>query len=267
MSGDPKPPFQSAEIVPQHEAQVAQPAKPPVNALSILEAVVNSQGGINKENVDVVERLVQLARDQRNDEAKAAFARAYFQMRKNMPEIYADKEAYDKAGNVTFTYCSEVALSKKLEPHLMSYGFAMLFGQSESNGRITVNVTLLHEQGHQEIREFTVRAGATNAMKDGAMADAGGATTAWRHLMIEMFGLKSRIQTNQQAEVEGEKITKDKVMYLQEQCRELGPDAEPGLLHLAGVEKFEQVGQQVYPVLVRAIEKRKLARKSQSSKT
>lgn len=230
--------------------------------INILEAAV--RGGVTKENVDVVKELVQMCRDQRAEEAKAAFAQAYFQMRKNMPPIHADKEAKDRAGNVVYVYCSEEEIAKMLEPHLLAYGFAMMFGQSENNGRITVTVTLIHEQGHQENREYTVRAGTPNAMKDGAMCDAGGATTAWRQLMIKWFGLKSRIQENQDARNEGEKISPEKVQYLVEQVRELGGTAEANLLEVAGVASFKDVGEQVYPVLIRLIEGRKAAKRGKT---
>ncbi len=250
---------------PAEQLDLVPPGKPAASTdlatspLSILEAAV--RGGVSKENVEVVKELVAMAREQRAEEAKAAFARAFFQLRKNMPEIQADKEARNRAGEVTFVYCSEEEIAKMLEPHLMNYGFAMLFGQTEKDGRVTVRVTLMHESGHSEDREFTVRAGAPNAMKDAAMCDAGAATTALRHLLIKMFGLKSRIQSNQDPRNEGEKIDGAKAMYLREQCAELGGGAEANLLAVAGVQTFEDVPEMVYPVLVRIIEGRKRAKK------
>lgn len=226
--------------------------------MAILESAVRAvnEGKVTGESVMVVKELVQLCREQRAEEAKAAFAKAFFQLRKNMPSIYADREAKDRSGNPVYSYCSEEEISKALEPHLMAHGFAMLFGQSSANGFITVNVTLMHEAGHSETREFTVRAGTPNAMKDGAMCDAGGATTAWRHLMMKMFGLKSRISDGNDARIIGEKIGADKVQYLREQLAEAGGTPD-GLLKLAGVDRFEDIGEAVYPVLVRALEARK----------
>lgn len=237
-----------AEMAVSHQA-----APMPIN---ILEAAV--RGGVTAENVAVVKELVQMCREQRAEDAKAAFAKAFFQMRKNMPELHADKEAKTRSGETAYTYCSEAEIARMIEPHLMSYGFAMLFGQSESDGRITVNVTLMHEAGHQEIREFTVRAGAPNAMKDAASCDAGGATTAWRHLIIKMFGLKSRISENQDARIEGEKISADKVAWLKEQVRETG-GKEAAFLEMAGVTRYEDIATGSYPVLVRALSMKKRA--------
>lgn len=236
--------LQPANTTQQHPAMLA------VSPISILEKAI--AGGISAENVSVVKELVAMCREQRAEDAKAAFAKAFFQLRKNMPEIHGDKEAKNSAGKVTFVYCSEEEIAKMLEPHLMNYGFAMLFGQASADGRITVNVTLMHEAGHQEIREFTVRSGTPNAMKDAAMCDAGGATTAWRHLMMKMFGLKSRIAEAQDGKLEGEKITPDKLQYIRELVTETKSDVAR-FLAFAGVNTFEEITEGIYPLLVRSL--------------
>lgn len=245
---------EQTELVPQRQ-ELAMPPTAIPSPITILEAAV--KGGITAENVAVMKELVAMCREQRAEESKAAFARAFFQLRKNMPPIYADREAKDKNQNVVYTYCSEEEISKALEPHLMAHGFAMLFGQSSADGRITVNVTLMHEAGHSELREFTVRSGTPNAMKDGAMCDAGGATTAWRHLMIKMFGLKSRIQS-EDARIVGEKIDRDRVTFLKEQIQDLGgPPCEAMVLKLGGVTCVEDIGNAQYDVIMRALEMRR----------
>jgi hypothetical protein len=256
-----KPSPEQTQLVSQERqiADVPQMTKAP-SMLNILELAV--RGGITGDNVAVVKELAQLCREQRAEEAKAAFAKAFFQLRKNMPAIYADKEAKDRQGNVVYTYCSEEELSKALEPHLMTYGFAMLFGQASVDGRITVNVTLMHEAGHSETREFTVRSGTPNAMKDGAMCDAGGATTAWRHLMIKMFGLKSRLQAGAppDARIDGEKIAKEKALYLRELVRETNTD-EKRFLEYAGAPTFEDIGEARYDDCARLLHKKQLMAK------
>ena len=219
-------------------------------AISILESAV--RGGVTQENVAVVKELIAMCREQRAEDAKAAFARAFYQLRNNMPDIHADKEGKNKAGETVFVYCSEEEIQKKLEPHLLAHGFTTLFGQSTSDGRVTVSLTLLHEHGHQEVREFTVRAGTPNAMKDGAMCDAGGATTALRHLLIKLFGLKSRISESQDAKIEGERISPDKAQYLREQVAEKKRD-EAKFLAFAGVKTFEEITEATYPLLVRSL--------------
>ncbi len=240
-------PAENLSLTPESETQIQHSLPSPI---SILEKAIT--GGITPENVAVVKELVQMCREQRAEDAKAAFAKAFFQLRKNMPPIHADKEAKNRAGEVTFVYCSEEEIAKMLEPHLTNYGFAQLFGQSEKDGRITVSVTLMHEAGHSEIREFSVRSGTPNAMKDAAMCDTGGATTAWRHLMIKMFGLKSRIAANQDAKIEGERIGSDKLQYIKELVSETNSD-EPRFFAFAGVKTYEEITEGIYPLLVRSL--------------
>lgn len=238
---------QSSDLALADERIVA----PSISPIAILEKAIS--GGVTQENVSVVKELIQMVREQRAEEAKAAFAKSFYQLRKNMPEIYADKEALMKDGQtVAYRYCSEEEISKKLEPHLSAYGFAMLPGQTAEEGRITVNVTLMHEGGHQEVRGYTVRSGSTNAMKDATAADTGAATSAWRHLMIKMFGLKSRISANQDARNEGEPITEDQVTLLKEQIAETGADLQR-FLRLAGATSLDQIKSEKYDLCLAAL--------------
>jgi len=183
-------------------------ARPAASALSILESAI--AGGVTKENVEVVKELIAMRREELAEQAKADFANAFFKLRQAIStmDIYADKAAKTDSGAVAYRYCSEQEISRVLEPLLFRHEFVMLFGQKQENDRINVSVTLIHGGGHQETREYAVRAGATNRMKDATAADAGAGTTAWRHLMVKMFGLKSRISEDADARNEGGPIRK-----------------------------------------------------------
>lgn len=236
----------------------------PVSALDILEAI--AKGGITEQNVNVVEKIIQLRRDEVKEQAKRDFARAFFNLKKEIAamDIYADKAARNDAGSVIYVYCSEEELSKLLEPVLMRHGFAMLFGQKPEEGFITSEVTLLHEGGHQEIRSYSVRPGATNRMKDNTAVDAGAATTAWRHLMIKMFGLKSRIMAGNDPRNEGERISEDDAKNLQIRIQNCGGD-EVRFLALAGIKgiagkptlkDYMGIMSEKLPMLLEAIKKK-----------
>jgi hypothetical protein len=248
MNNPPDTLFSESEM-PQSQLTVVS-----TSPISILEKAIS--GGVTQENVTVVKELIQMVREQRAIDAKAAFARALFQLRKNMPEIYIDKEARGRDDKVAYRYCSEEEISKKLEPHLMAYGFTTLFSSRESDGRVTSEVTLIHEEGHETHHEFTVRAGATNAMKDATAADAGAATTAWRHLVMKMFGLKSRISAQADAHVEGTRITFEQVQFIRDLMAEVGAD-EGRFLKLAGVSKVEDIGSEKYDLCVVALGKKR----------
>jgi hypothetical protein len=164
----------------------------PPTSLDILEKAV--RGGVTSENVAVVKEIIAMRREEVSAASKASFNRAFFDLRRELGgmDFYADKAAMNN-GKVAYRYCSETELSAGLEPVLFRHGFAMMFGQRSEDGKIVAEVTLIHKDGHEEKREFAVRSGSTNAFKDATAADTGAATSAWRHLVIKMFGLKSRI--------------------------------------------------------------------------
>jgi len=231
-----------------------QPSQP--NAMQILDTAI--RGGITSENVSVVKELLAMRRDELAFENKSSFNRAFFRLKTeiNKMDFYADKFATTKSGGTAYTYCSETELASKLEPVLFKYGFAMMFGQRQDGDRVIVEVTLVHEDGHEEKREYSVRTGATNQMKDATAADTGSTTSAWRHLVIKLFGLKSRIREEGDAHNEGLKVTFEKVAYLKEQIAETSSSDEQ-LLHIAGVEKWEDIGENVYNVIINMIEEKK----------
>jgi len=183
--------------------QTSTPARM-LTSLEILESAV--RGGITSENVAVVKEIIAMRRDEIAAENKQKFNRAFFELKTEIAKMnfYADKVAKTDSGQPAYRYCSETELSAGLDPVLLRHGFTMLFGQRADAERSVAIVTLIHKDGHEETREFSVRSGNTNRMKDATAADTGATTSAWRHLVIKMFSLKSRINENEDARVEGD---------------------------------------------------------------
>lgn len=210
------------------------PSRPQPTTIEILEAAV--KGGVTAENVAVVKEIIAMRLEEEAAISKKAFAKSFFDLRKKLStmDIYADKSAKDDGGKIVFRYCSEEELSKILEPVLFEFGFVMLFGQQADEQRVVAEITLIHEAGHQEIRSYAVRTGATNRMKDATAADTGSTTSAWRHLVIKMFGLKSRIKEGDDPRNEGERITVAQAEELQRRVKETESN-EFAFLKFAGV--------------------------------
>lgn len=237
---------------------VSELDSPPTSALQILEAAV--RGGITGENVAVVKEILAMRREEMAFQNKKSFNSAFFDLKKEIAgmDFYADKAAKDYDGNIMYHFCSEAELSAKLEPVLFKHGFAMMFGQRQENDRVVAEVTLIHNGGHEEKREYAVRLGATNKMKDATQADAGSTTSAWRNLVIKLFGLKSRISDKADVRNEGDVIDHAEKQYLLERIAETGSKLET-YLKLASAETVEAIGKNVYPVLIRALAMKKPA--------
>jgi hypothetical protein len=244
--------------VPQPELAVttAEPmataAPERLSTISILEAAV--RGGITAENVAVVEKLITLRRDEEKFANKIAFNKAFFTLRREIStlEIYADKSAKTDGGGVAYRYCSEKEISECLDPVLFRHGFTMMFGQRQDGERTSAIITLVHEAGHEETREYAVRSGSTNRMKDATAADTGATTSAWRHLCIKWFGLKSRIREDADPRNEGMVITSEQSADLEHRAAML--NCKPVILEMAGAKSFAEILTGRYPVLVNAIE-------------
>lgn len=217
-------------------------------SLDILDAAV--RGGVTSENVAVVQSIIEMRRQEVAAANKTEFNRAFFRLKKEIStlEFYADKEARNDSGKVTFVYCSETEIARIIEPVMFKHGFAMLFGQRQETDRVVAIVTLIHEQGHEEVREYSVRSGNTNRMKDATAADTGATTSAWRHLMIKMLGIKSRIRDDQDPRNLGDKITAEQCEELQRRVAESNSNPE-AFLKLAGSPTFSEIHSMKYDLL------------------
>lgn len=203
-------------------------AEQPLTIETAFKAALSGQ--ISKESLEVAKGL--LAMDWHHK-----FNRAWFELRKEIAtlEIYADKSVSGRDGKALFAYCSEKEMSEKLEPLLLKHGFTMMSGQDLKEGVNTVSITFIHEAGHQETRSFSVRSPAQNSvMNDATKCDEGGATSAWRNLMIKCLGLKSRIQISDDPRNLGEKITEEQAKELQRRVAESNSN-EFAFLKLAGI--------------------------------
>lgn len=251
----------SKELAPQPAslAVTEQSAQKGPTTGDLLSAVIAQ--AVTPESVAVVKELVAMRREEVALENKAAFNRAFFELKKEIArmDFYADKEATTQSGAKAYSYCSEQEISGKLEPVLFKHGFAMLFGQKKDGGIVTAEITLIHESGHEEKREYSVRVGTSNKMKDDTAVDAGSTTSAWRHLVIKMFGLKSRIREEGDVRNVGSKISPDKAAELRDRCEACGLRVEK-VLAMCQAESFESIGEAALPLLenmIRAKEKPK----------
>lgn len=211
----------------------------PTSPITILEAAV--RGGITSENVAVVKEIAAMVREQRMEEAKAAFACAFFAMKKDMPIIYADKEVRTKSGALAFEYCSPQEIQDAIDPVMKRHGFCTMTGQTKDDrGFITATVTLYHEGGHSETRSFTVRPGEGNALMTPSQCDAGATTSAERHALIKMLGLRTRKREDDDAKVVGDPITQAEADELRDLCDAAKADRKK-LLEWLGAETFEAI--------------------------
>jgi hypothetical protein len=88
-------------------------------------------------------------------------------------------------------------------------------------------------------------------MKDATAADAGSTTSAWRHLVIKMFGLKSRIQEGDDPRNLGDthtKVTAEQAGELEHRVKMVNGNVS-AFLKLAGATLFSEIPASKYDEL------------------
>ena len=236
---------------------------PAVSVGQMLQATI--ERGVTAENVAVLERMMDLYERTQAKDAEKAFARAFNALQSEMPVIQALREVPDKHGNLKYTFAPYEDIMAQVRPLLLKHGFTVSFSLSFLEGRVTQKCTLMHVDGHSRSNEFSVRIGSGPPGCSESQADGAAGTYAKRHALCNALNIVVDRDTDgvpTDAREIGAPITPDKVQYLREQCRELGGNTEASLLKIAGVEKFEQIGTSVYPVLVRMLQGRRNAAKS-----
>jgi hypothetical protein len=227
-----------------------------LTSLDILERAV--AGGVTSENVAVVKEIIAMRREEIAHENKTKFNRAFFNLKAEIRTMnfYADKAAKDDNGRVAYRYCSEKEISAGLDSVLFKHGFDMLFSQRDEDGKTVAVVTLIHNEGHEFVSEFSVRSGATNRMKDATAADTSATTSAWRHLVIKMFGLKSRICESDDARNLGDlatKVSPEVAVELERRVHEINGNVQ-SFLQFAGAQSFSDIPKSNYEILNRFLQ-------------
>ena len=213
----------------------------------ILQTVLSRE--ITPQSADVAEKILAMCREQKRDDARQSFMRAFFALRKELPNFYADKEVQTRTGAVAFTYCSPGEIKDKLEPLLLKHGFFTMTEQAQdTTGRVTVTVRVFHEDGHEEKSNFTTRVSPGNSLMSPSQCDAGASTGAERHCLIKMFGLRTRLRAEDDPRNEGGIITAEQAFELERRVAETNSD-KGRFLALAGAASFAEIHESKYAML------------------
>lgn len=262
MKPDPQKPSTELELTPSG-APLAAPTQQltPPSVPEILAAAV--KGGVTAENVMVVKELVALQERMQAKESEKAFARAFNALQAGLPPIQAVKPVPDRDGHTKYHFAPFEHIMEQVKPFLLKHGFALSFSMTADDGRITQTCTLTHVEGHSKSNSSSVRIGKGPPGATETQADGAASTYAKRFALCDALNIvieRDNDGAPTDAKVIGAPIDRDKIQYLKEQLAEAG-GTEEGLLKLAGAASFEEIGEAVYPVLVRALEARKRSKK------
>lgn len=227
---------------------------------NILAAAV--QGGVTKENVDVVRELIAMQREVRAEEARSDFARAFAALQSECGQVKASKSVPDKQGNTKYFYAPYEGIMEKVSPLLSKNQFAVTFDTkiTDDNKRVLVKCTLMHASGHERSNEFACRIGSGPPNASEAQSDGAATTYAKRFALCAALNIV--VDTDTDARAEGDFITGDQADILQSLCAETGSD-ESKLLKFAGAESFGTIRESRYNDVLEVL-KKKQAQKASS---
>lgn len=155
-----------------------------INPQQLITAAINK--GVT---IDVMERLLEMARSIKRDAAEQAFREALSQFQAACPIIEKTKIVYNRDGKtIRYKYAPIDDIIRQVQPLLDKYGFSYDVETSNGDGQITVSVTACHALGHSKKTSFTVPIldnEFMNAMQHWASAQ----TYAKRYAFCNAFGI------------------------------------------------------------------------------
>lgn len=225
----------------QLSKQEAQIIKQEPSVGELMQQVI--QSGMTETSVTVMERLIAMRREIRQDEAKEAFSRDYIAMRRDMPQIQATKAVDNRYRFAPFEEIREQA-----DPVLARHGFAVRFDTRVEENRLISVCILMHEGGHSERNEFACRYSKPPGTND-SQGDMATKSYAMRGAFCDCVGIViDKDSDGSDARGLGAKITPEQAADLQHRVRSAGVDVGK-FLEFADADSFENIYESAYPRL------------------
>jgi len=215
-----------------------QPTEPSI--AMILQAAV--QGGVTKDNVEVVERLMAMHKEMRSDDDRRDFARALAALQAECQPVAASKAVPNKDGTVRYKYAPFEGIMKSVSPLLARNGFSVTFDTQIVENRVTVTCTLMHVSGHSQSNKFACRIGQGPPMSSDAQGDGAATTYAKRFALCAALNIVVEQDSDgaDDARNVGEVIDWKDAVELKERVQNCGADVKAFLTY-AGAKTFEDI--------------------------
>lgn len=221
----------------------------------ILSAAV--QGGITRENVEVVKELIAMQKDLQEQESKRDFARDFVALQSECKAVKASKIVPNDDGSKRYAYAPYEAIMEEVKPLLEKHNFAISFDTDLADGRVIVTCKLMHGGGHTVPSKFACRIGKGPPKSSEAQGDGAATTYAKRFALCAALNIVVDTDTDaQDATVIGEFVTLEQAEFLQAEVR--GTKAhEPNFLKWLGAASYDQIPADRYEEAAAQLKKRR----------
>lgn len=241
------------ELLTQSASSQIEPHEPSIG--SMMESLIKS--GITENSVAVMERMMAMKERMEERQAEREFAKAFAALQGELKGFRATKAVPDKHGKARYTYLPYDEIMAAVNPLAQTHGFSISFSSDFRDSRIIQTCTLQHIAGHHREYQAFVRAGAGPFGATETQADGAAMTYAKRYALCNALNIVIDRSDNDGASNDARNegsgpIGADKVQYLREQIKETGSN-EAKLLEIAGVKRWEDCPEGIYPVITRAL--------------
>ncbi len=146
----------------------------PQHAPSILE-IVQRAAADPQTDVTKMERLLEMARQMKADEAKVSYFAALSEMQDELPIIAERGEIKISENKKGQKYAFWADINTAIKPIMKRHGFALSFRTGQQDAKITITGVLSHKDGHSE--ETTIHLPSDTSGSKNAVQAVGSSTS------------------------------------------------------------------------------------------
>jgi hypothetical protein len=217
-------------------------------------------GGVTPEKVAIAERLCDLKLKVDAIEAEKAFAAAFNELLRDMPQIEATKGVPNNDGSVRYRFTPIEEIDAQLRPVALKHGFSFWFEEGEiREDRITETCVVQHISGHKRATPYTVR---ISAPPKATLTQADGSTHTYakRNALCSAFAIIVRHVDDDARLVGSNSITEDQAVELRQRVRELDID-QATFLQYCQAKDFESIPSEKYDRLCQLLDRKEQGKK------
>jgi hypothetical protein len=218
----------------------------------LMQAVIEK--GITPDTVGVMERLCELRRQVKADDAKEAFAQAFIAMQADLPIIHATKSIPGKNGEVRSSFAPYEELMRQVAPLLKKHGFTVSYSRKIDGLRTVAVCTLMHAGGHEKTNEYAVRIGGGPPGASESQADGAAHMYAMRGALRDALGITVAGLDNDAREV-GAFVTQDQAEDIRQRVKATST-YEANVFKFAGSTSYETIPENKYQEIIAYLKKK-----------
>lgn len=145
----------------------------------------------HKADVETIERLMNVRRELKAEQAKAAYDEAMSAFQSECPIIIKEKGVPDRSGRTAYKYAPIESIEVQIRPLLRRYGFSHTFDTDTASeaGWVIAKCLVKHRDGHSEVSTAKFPLGTKTQIMSDTQCYAAALTFANRRALCNAYGL------------------------------------------------------------------------------